>query len=165
MQRYSGFLSLRPLWLFVLAALSLTVDAETLRWKVKGDDGITSEGIARAVTVAKKHFGKSPNDTIILEFDEGTYHLEGKDSKPSIIDLSLVEVGPEGRLVFQGAGIDRTALVFNDNIHAIVGRGVFRVTMAANSPDAVIRDNTPVRCPVQRSKDHKPPKDPSVLID
>jgi hypothetical protein len=114
----------------LLAALSITASGETLRWNIKTEFGMTAEGIAKAVTAAKKHFQNSPNDTVVLEFDEGTYRLEGEDSAAGTIDLSHIEPGPQGRLVFQGEGMDKTVLVFSDNIHAIAGRGVFRVTMA-----------------------------------
>ena len=114
----------------LLAALSITASGGTLRWNIKADFGLSAEGIAKAVAAAKKHFRKSPNDTVVLEIDEGTYRLEGDDSAVGTIDLSHVKPGPQGRLVFQGAGMDKTTLVFSDNIHAIAGRGVFRVTMA-----------------------------------
>lgn len=110
--------------------LSPVAWAETLRWNVQKQYGITAEGIGKAVQAAKVHFRQTPNDTIILEFDEGTFHLEGKDSDEGTIQLSGVNPGPEGRLIFQGAGMDKTVLVFKDNIAAISGRKVFRVTMA-----------------------------------
>lgn len=109
---------------------SIHAAAETLRWNIQKDYGISAEGVRQAVQAAKGHFRKSPNDTIVLEFDAGTYQLEGDDSAKGAIDLSGIQPGPEGRLVFQGAGMDRTVLVFGDRIHAIVGRNVFRVTMA-----------------------------------
>ncbi|MFD0895719.1 right-handed parallel beta-helix repeat-containing protein [Luteolibacter ambystomatis] len=111
-------------------ALSLSAGAETLRWNVQKQYGITADGIRKAIQAAKEHFSKEPNDTIVLEFDEGTYKVEGKDTDDGSIDLSGVNPGPDGRLVFKGAGMEKTVLVFNNDIHAIFGRKVFHVTMA-----------------------------------
>ncbi|BDS06294.1 hypothetical protein NT6N_13340 [Oceaniferula spumae] len=104
--------------------------AETLIWNVKKEYGITAEGIQKAVQAAKVHFRKTPNDVIVLEFDEGSYNLNGKDTEPGTIDLGGVKPGPKGRLIFKGAGMDKTVLVFSDNIHAITGKNVYRVTMS-----------------------------------
>ncbi|MGC4016980.1 MAG: right-handed parallel beta-helix repeat-containing protein [Luteolibacter sp.] len=112
------------------ALLGLNAGAETLHWNVQKQYGITADGIRKAVQAAKKHFSKQPNDTVVLDFDAGVFKVEGKDSDEGSIDLSGVNPGPEGRLVFQGAGMDKTVLVFSDNIAAISGRKVFRVTMA-----------------------------------
>ncbi|BCU76385.1 hypothetical protein [Luteolibacter sp. LG18] len=115
----------------VLAGIpSLNAGAETLRWNVQKQYGINADGIRKAVQEAKGHFGKEPNDTIILEFDAGTYNVEGKESDDGSIDLSGVNPGPEGRLILQGAGMDKTVLVFSNDIHAVFGRNVFRVTMS-----------------------------------
>ncbi|YCM42856.1 right-handed parallel beta-helix repeat-containing protein [Verrucomicrobiaceae bacterium 227] len=108
----------------------LHAGAETLRWNVRKKFGISAEGIQEAVRAAKGHFKIMPNDVIVLEFDEGNFNLNSKDSEPGTINLSGVRPGPKGRLVFQGAGMDKTVLVFSDNTHAITGRNVFRVTMA-----------------------------------
>lgn len=110
--------------------LSVNASAETLRWNVQNKYGITADGLRKAIQDAKGHFKKVPNDTMILEFDKGTFQVEGKDTDEGTIDLSGVSPGPQGRLVFQGAGMDKTVLVFSDNIAAIYGRNVFRVTMA-----------------------------------
>lgn len=104
--------------------------ATTVRWNVQNEYGMTADGIRQAIQAAKGHFRKTPDDTIILQLDAGTFNLGGKDSERGTIDLSGVKPGPEGRLVFQGAGMDKTVLVFSDNIHAIAGQNVFRVTMA-----------------------------------
>lgn len=112
------------------ACFPLQAGAETLRWNVADEFGITAAGVRRAVTRAKAHFRKSPDDRIVLEFDAGRHHLEGRPSDLGTINLTGVRPGPKGRLVFQGAGMDETVLVFSDKAHAIAGRDVFRVTMA-----------------------------------
>ncbi|MCP5536876.1 MAG: hypothetical protein H7A51_11680 [Akkermansiaceae bacterium] len=104
--------------------------AETLKWNVRAQYGMTAGGIGQAVKDAKSHFNKSPNDVIMLEFDKGTFSLEDNSDSMGTIDLSGVKPGPEGRLVFQGKGMDETVLVFGDNKHAIFGRDVYRVTFA-----------------------------------
>lgn len=45
------------------------------------------------------------------------------------IDLSGVRPDLNGRLIYQGKGIDKKSLVFADNKHAIYGQDVYRVTM------------------------------------
>jgi len=114
----------------LIALSSLHANADTLVWNVQKKYGITAEGVQQAVQAAKRHFRKTPNDQIVLEFDAGTFKLDGKDKSLGTIDLSGVKPGPQGRLVFKGAGIDKTTLVFSDNTHAISGRNVFRVTMS-----------------------------------
>lgn len=114
----------------IIGVFAPNAGGATLRWDVEKRFGITAEGIRKAVGLAKKHFLKAPNDVIVLVLNEGTFHLNGRDSEKGTINLSGINPGPEGRLVFQGAGMDRTVLVFSDNIHAIFGEGVYRVTMS-----------------------------------
>ena len=52
--------------------------------------GITADGIGKAVQAAKGHFRTDPNDTIILEFDEGTFNIEGKNIAEGSIDRMLL---------------------------------------------------------------------------
>jgi hypothetical protein len=103
--------------------------AETLNWNVRSKFGMSGQGFRQAIGEAKTHFRKAPNDVVILELDEGSFYLEDKGASKGTIDLSGVEPGPDGRLIFRGKGIDKTILVFADNKHAIYGRGVYRVTM------------------------------------
>ncbi|MCA9245591.1 MAG: right-handed parallel beta-helix repeat-containing protein [Planctomycetales bacterium] len=104
--------------------------AETLQWNVRAKFGLTADGLHDAVTAAKAHFRKSPDDIVVLQLDEGSFYLEDNSKRQGTIDLSDVRPGPRGRLVFQGQGIDKTTLVFSDNKHALYGRNVYRVTMA-----------------------------------
>jgi hypothetical protein len=90
---------------------------------------MSAQGIRQAIHEAKTHFSKAPNDVVILELDEGSLYLEDKCASNGTIDLSGVKPGPNGRLVSQGKGIDKTILVFAANKHAIYGRDVYRVTM------------------------------------
>ena len=108
----------------------MVAEAETLRWNVGTKYGVTAGGIRQAENAAKKHFGEAPNDVVILDFDKGSFPLTDDGPSKGTIDLSGIKPGPEGRLVFQGQGIDTTVLVFADNKHALYGRDVNRVTFA-----------------------------------
>jgi hypothetical protein len=109
---------------------ALSAGAETLHWNVQSKFGISVPGIRKAIHDAKNHFGKAPDDVVILEFDEGSFYLEDEGSAKGTIDLSGIKPGAKGRLVFQGKGIDKTTLVFSDNKDALWGRDVYRVTFA-----------------------------------
>jgi len=104
--------------------------ADTARWNVQTRYGLDAKGIRQAISAARAHFAIAPNDMVILEFGEGSFWLEDEGREKGTIDLSGIKPGPEGRLVFQGKGMDKTTLVFADNKHALYGRGVHRVTFA-----------------------------------
>lgn len=115
---------------FLMSISCLTVKAKMLRWNVRERFGITAEGIRKAVGAAKIHFDNASNDVVILEFEAGSFRLEDRGPSKGTIDLSGIRPGPNGRLIFQGKGMDRTILVFADNKHALYGRDVRRVTFA-----------------------------------
>lgn len=114
----------------LLGAFCLVAKAETLRWNVQRQYGMSAQGIQKAVDEAKAHFRKTPNDIVILEFDKGSFRLEVEGPGRGIVDLSGVAPGPAGRLVFQGQGIDDTILVFAGDKHSLYGRNVQHVTFA-----------------------------------
>lgn len=114
----------------LMSSFALSAGAETLHWNVQTKYGISVPGIRKAIHDAKDHFGKAPDDVVILEFDEGSFHLEDESSAKGTIDLSGIKPGSKGRLVFQGKGIDKTILVFGDNKDALWGRDVYRVTIS-----------------------------------
>ncbi len=116
--------------LFLMSGSCMAAKAETFRWNVRAKYGVTAEGIRQAVNDAKKHFREAANDVVILDFDEGSFSLTDDGPSKGTIDLSGIKPGPEGRLVFQGQGIDTTILIFADNKHALYGRDVNRVTFA-----------------------------------
>ena len=117
-------------WLVSCIVLAAPAQAETVTWNVQAKYGITAPGIRKAVQDAREHFAKTPDDVVVLEFDEGTFYLEDKSSAKGTIDLSGIKPGPKGRLVFRGRGIDKTTLVFSDNKDALWGRDVYRVTVS-----------------------------------
>lgn len=115
---------------FLAIALCFVGKAETLTWNVQAKYGVSAKGIQDAVNAAKTHFDNAPNDVVILDFEKGSFPLEDVGPSKGTIDLSGVKPGPNGRLVFQGKGMDSTILVFADNKHALYGRDVCRVTFS-----------------------------------
>jgi parallel beta-helix repeat protein len=116
---------------FLGAALAfLPGSAAVLTWNLKTQyGGITQPNLARAIGDAKAHFLKSPNDTIVIEFDAGTYPLAAPtNNDKGIFEISGVKPGPEGRLVFRGAGMDKTTLVFSPAVDEIHGHEIYRVS-------------------------------------
>lgn len=119
--------------LFLCVSLNLLCApsfAATVNWNLKAKyGGITQATIARAISDAKAHFVQHSNDTVVIEFDAGTYPLAAPaNHDKGIIELSGVKPGPEGRLVFRGAGMDKTTLVFDPAVDQIFGRNVYRVS-------------------------------------
>lgn len=102
--------------------------AATLVWQLGQKFAADQRGIALAIGSAKAHFVERPDDVVILRIPPGRFYLAAPPSGKGTIDLSGIQPGPQGRLVFQGAGKDRTTLVFNDNAHAILGKDVYRVS-------------------------------------
>jgi len=121
--------------------------AEEIKWDVKSKYGITAEGIGHAIADAKAHFEKRPNDQVVLYFAAGSYYLKSEatrkqpeplregarrrreaDIRDGTIDLSGIKPGPEGRLIFRGAGMDKTTFVFSDDRDALGGSDIYRVT-------------------------------------
>ena len=115
---------------FLIYIFCLMVKAETVRWNVREKYGMKATGVQKAVTAAKIYFVKEPNDVVILEFEAGSFWLEDNGPGKGTIDLSGIKPGPNGRLIFEGKGMDTTVLVFADNKHALYGRDVHRVTFA-----------------------------------
>lgn len=113
---------------FAMLAVANPLIAETVRWDVEARFGMNASGLQQAIDAAKRHFAQSPDDTVILELSEGNFWLERKQPGKGTLDLSGVKPGANGRLVFQGKGIDKTVLTFADDKHALFGRNVFRVT-------------------------------------
>ena len=114
--------------------------AETVPIDVQSKYGITLDGIAHAIEKAKSHFAQFPNDVIILDFPPGKFDLTHAPSHPEIrsemghsvvaISLDGVKPGPSGRLVFHGAGSNKTTLLFARDMTEFEGRGVYHVTVS-----------------------------------
>lgn len=106
------------------------VIGETVTWNLKKKYGeITQKSLSRAIGEAKAHFTESPNDIVVLEFDAGVYPLSApEDNSKGVIELSGIKPGPQGRLIFRGAGMDKTTLVFDSSKIQIYGKNVYHVS-------------------------------------
>lgn len=110
--------------------LGATANAAAVRIDVKTQYGISLDGIAKAVIDAKRHFATNADDVVILEFPAGTFDFSqqhGPNARAAI-DVSNVQPGPQGRLLFQGQGPSNTTFVFNNDVMEIFGRNVYRVS-------------------------------------
>ncbi len=86
----------------------------TLVWNVAVKYGhITQASLQMAVDEARAHFKTSPNDTIIIQINAGRYAIGGTGGAGIALGNSL-QTGPRGQLTIQGAGMDKTTLVFTD---------------------------------------------------
>jgi|GEM_PF-3232283 len=115
----------------ILAAwFSFQAGAATLNWDMESLWGISEAGFDSAITAAHNHFLGNPNDTIIVHISAGTHDISGADGKSiNLRSGYLLDPSDKGRLVFQGAGIEQTTLVFVDtNEVQIDGRNVAHVT-------------------------------------
>ena len=79
--------------------------------------GVSELGIRKSIIKARKIFKQAPNTTVIIKFPAGKFILGNQDSSRSEggITLRNISPGPEGRLIFQGAGISpshNTTLVY-----------------------------------------------------
>lgn len=112
------------------AGLSLQSGAAMLNWDMDARWGISEAGFDSAITAAHDHFQVSPDDIIVVHIPAGTYNITGADGRS--IDLKngyLLDSADQGRLVFQGAGMDQTTLVFVDTDETqIYGNNVAHVT-------------------------------------
>jgi len=125
---------LNTLHLSIMLAISWMaipkVSATAVIWNLKSRFGdINQAAIVRAISEAKKYFAKHPSDTVVIEFDAGTYPLSAPtNGDKGIIELSGVKPGPAGRLVLRGAGMDKTTLVFDPAADQIYGKDVHQIS-------------------------------------
>jgi hypothetical protein len=104
------------------------VNANIVTWNINSIYSVTQTGIANAFSDARLHFNNLPNDTVVLHINAGTDSIGGNGSYG--IDLTGgINPGPNGRLVFEGAGMDSTILVFTEmSQREIMGRNLYRIT-------------------------------------
>lgn len=90
--------------------------------------GISQKGFEQVVKDARSHFSTSPNDSLIIKIDEGTYEIGGDSIIYYGINLDGgIKPGLNGRLIFEGAGMNKTTLVFTDMTSMISGRRLYRL--------------------------------------
>jgi parallel beta-helix repeat protein len=128
--RRLGALAAGCLAFFGMHAAAQLAPAVPVVIDVQSAYGITQPGIARALVAARKEFVDHPDATVILKFAAGTYELEPGPGNTPIIEVSNLQPGAHGRLIFQGAGMDQTTLVFAPGVDWIFGRNVYRLTFA-----------------------------------
>lgn len=93
--------------------VSNNLAANTITWNLKSLYGITQAGFASIIANAKNHFSIQPNDSIIVQIDAGTYSIGG-NGQDGISINSIGTLSATGRLIFKGAGMDQTTLIFTD---------------------------------------------------
>ena len=113
--------------MLILISLITLVTAEVHEFDVKTKYGITQSGIAAAINESKNIFADEPNATVILFFTDGTYRID--HIGPGIY-LDSINPGKSGQLIFNGAGMDSTKLVFaNMEEVTLYGKNVSRITI------------------------------------
>ncbi len=118
-----------PVFAALTAALTTSAMDSTVEVNLKAQYGVTPSGFAQVIADAKKHFVTHPNDTFVVVIDAGTHLLAAPPPRAKgVIDLSDIKPGPSGRLVFRGAGMDETVLVFDRSAVQIYGREVYRTS-------------------------------------
>jgi len=97
----------------------------TLNWNLNSIYGVSQSGFSSIILDAKNHFTATPNDTIIININAGTYNIGGNGSDG--ISISLLSIGINGRLIIKGAGMNNTTLVFTE-----VGQDMMRISNSNN---------------------------------
>lgn len=93
--------------------ISIKIEAVKVTWNLKTKYGITQTGFASIIAEAKTRLQSTPNDTIYVIIDQGKFNIGGNASYGILID-NLGTINSKGRLIFKGAGMDLTTLVFTD---------------------------------------------------
>ncbi|MFH4966922.1 T9SS type A sorting domain-containing protein [Gaetbulibacter sp. M240] len=102
--------------------------AAEITWNLNATYGVTQSGFANIISDARTHFLSHPDDTIIVTIDEGTYNIGGNGSH-GINFRPGFQPGPNGRLIFKGAGMDLTKLIFTETRQDMMnGIDVYRIT-------------------------------------
>jgi len=91
--------------------------------------GIDQAKIASAVSQANAEFASHPDRTVVLQFDAGTWSIGGNGQAAiSVNGLNKTRQADDGWLVFQGAGMQNTTLVFNEQMErGFQGTDVYRL--------------------------------------
>lgn len=118
--------------LVTLLLIPFALQATVIEWNLQNLYGISQSGFASVILDAKSHFVVSgqENDTIIVRIDAGTYNIGGNGSHGIDFGNGLNNNSQNnlGRLIFQGAGMDLTKLVFTEIEQDIVrGQNVYRL--------------------------------------
>ncbi|MFH6767188.1 hypothetical protein V8G56_00450 [Gaetbulibacter aquiaggeris] len=119
---------MKKVFITIVLFLNSQVYAAEIIWNLNATYGVTQAGIANTISDAKTHFIGNPNDIITVTIDAGTYNIGGNGNH-GINLASGFEPGPNGRLIFKGAGMDLTKLIFTETREDMIyGKGVYRIT-------------------------------------
>lgn len=91
------------------------------------DGNVTQKTIADAIADAKEVFKTNSGQTVVIDFPAGTFDLSKGTAGSATIDVSRIDPGPGGWLVFRGTGMSRTTLIFNRNFCWILGVNAHRI--------------------------------------
>jgi hypothetical protein len=112
----------------LLIALPIHIYAAEIIWNLNTTYGVTQSGLSRTVADAKAHFFTNPDDKIIVTINAGTYSIGG-NGKDGIAFKQGFQPGSNGRLIFKGAGMNLTKLLFKDTRQDMIhGKNVYRIT-------------------------------------
>ena len=103
------------LFLLIQSTLGFSTN---LNWNLNSMYGVSQSGFDSIILDAKNHFATNPDDTIIINIDAGTYNVG--DIGNSAIKINSMSIGQNGRLIFKGAGINNTTLVFTNIYQTII---------------------------------------------
>jgi hypothetical protein len=114
--------------LFFILSIPSFILADTVNWNFNTLYGVSQNGFNTIIIDARNHFVVNPNDTIIVLIEEGTYYIGGNGSHGINFTTAGINPGPQGRLIFKGAGMNLTKLIFTDTSeNMIYGKNMYRV--------------------------------------
>ena len=112
--------------LFIVALSVINVRAMEVVWNLSPAQ-VSQEGLAAVISEARNYFANNPDDSIIVYLPSGIYEIGGNNNH-GIDFTDGLNPGPNGRLIFQGAGMELTTLVFTDLEQDMIrGRDVYRL--------------------------------------
>ncbi|WP_242085537.1 T9SS type A sorting domain-containing protein [Aestuariivivens sediminis] len=108
--------------------LTIQVPATEIIWNLNALYAVDANGFTAIIADARNHFTAYPNDTIIVQIDAGTYEIDGSGNIGINFNGGLLSESAQGRLIFQGAGMYATTLLFTDkNDDMIKGKDTYHL--------------------------------------
>merc|ERR1719402_1341572 len=96
---------------------------------VKAKYNVSYEGINQALDEAREMFALGPaNREVVIHITSGIYHINFPDRKATI-NITRAKPQPQGRLVFEGAGPDKTILLASHKNRILRGTDVYHLTV------------------------------------
>ena len=101
--------------------------AAKVTWNLKAKYDITQDGFASIINNARNRLKNFPNDSIIILIDAGTYNIGGNGKAGILID-DIGGPNTTGRIIFQGAGMNLTTLIFTEMLQNMIhGSNVYGI--------------------------------------